>query len=33
VRRDGLLLIFLDVARVLSSSELLELASAAAPNG
>jgi purine-binding chemotaxis protein CheW len=33
VRRDGLLIIFLDVARVLTSSELLELTSAAAPNG
>ena len=33
VRRDGLLIIFLDVARVLTSSELLELTSAAATNG
>ena len=33
VRRDGSLIIFLDVARVLTSSELLELTSAAAPNG
>ena len=33
VRRDGSLIIFLDVARVLTSSELLELTSAAASNG
>ena len=33
VRRDGLLLIFLDVARVLTSSELLELTTAAASDG
>jgi purine-binding chemotaxis protein CheW len=33
VRQEGSLIIFLDVARVLTSSELLELTSAAAPNG
>jgi purine-binding chemotaxis protein CheW len=33
VRREGLLIIFLDVARVLTSSELLELTSAAASHG
>jgi chemotaxis signal transduction protein len=33
VRRPGSLIIFLDVARVLTSSELLELTSAAASNG
>jgi len=33
VRQTGSLIIFLDVARVLTSSELLELTSAAAPNG
>jgi purine-binding chemotaxis protein CheW len=33
VRRDGSLLIFLDVAHVLTSSELLELTSAAATHG
>jgi purine-binding chemotaxis protein CheW len=33
VRRDGSLIIFLDVARVLTSSELLELTSVAASNG
>jgi purine-binding chemotaxis protein CheW len=33
VRREGLLFIFLDVARVLTSSELLQLASASAPRG
>jgi len=33
VRQTGSLVIFLDVARVLTSSELLELTSAAAPNG
>jgi purine-binding chemotaxis protein CheW len=33
VRRDGSLLIFLDVARVLTSSELLELTSASASRG
>ena len=33
VRREGALIIFLDVARVLTSSELLELTSAAASNG
>ena len=33
VRRDGSLLIFLDVARVLTSSELIELTAAAASNG
>jgi purine-binding chemotaxis protein CheW len=33
VRRDGSLLIFLDVARVLTSSELLELTTAAAAHG
>ena len=33
VRREGLLIIFLDVARVLTSSELLELTAATASNG
>jgi len=33
VRQTGSLIIFLDVARVLTSSELLELTSAAASNG
>ena len=33
VRREGSLLIFLDVARVLTSSELLELTTATAPHG
>ena len=33
VRQGGSLIIFLDVARVLTSSELLELTSAAVPNG
>jgi purine-binding chemotaxis protein CheW len=33
VRREGLLIILLDVARVLTSSELLELTSATASNG
>jgi purine-binding chemotaxis protein CheW len=33
VRREGSLIIFLDVARVLTSSELLELTSAAASHG
>jgi purine-binding chemotaxis protein CheW len=33
VRREGSLLIFLDVARVLTSSELLELTTAAASHG
>ena len=33
VRREGSLIIFLDVARVLTSSELLELTSAASSNG
>jgi purine-binding chemotaxis protein CheW len=33
VRREGLLIIFLDVARVLTSSELLELSSTAASHG
>jgi purine-binding chemotaxis protein CheW len=33
VRKDGAMLIFLDVARVLTSSELLELTSSAASHG
>jgi purine-binding chemotaxis protein CheW len=33
VRREGSLIIFLDVARVLTSSELLELTSATASHG
>jgi purine-binding chemotaxis protein CheW len=33
VRREGLLIIFLDVARVLTSSELLELTAVTASNG